>query len=114
MKWGVNLRRLRLVSNHHTESVRFSIGDRVSVRRANPPGHLRTPFYIRGKIGIIEHICGTFANPEELAYGRNGLPRQPLYRVRFQQRDLWTDYTGSWTDTLEIEIYEHWLEPALP
>ncbi len=100
------------MSDRYTMSTRFSVGDRVSVRVAYPPGHVRTPLYIRGKIGVVERICGEFANPEELAYGRDGLPKQPLYRVRFQQSDVWSDYTGSKNDTVVIEISEHWLEPA--
>lgn len=91
-------------------SAKFGRGDRVAVRRAFPPGHIRTPHYIRGKAGTVERICGSFANPEELAYGRNGLPARPLYRVRFLQRDVWPDYSGGQGDTLDIEIYEHWLE----
>ena len=91
---------------------RFSPGTRVRVRRADPPGHVRTPWYIRGRSGAVERLCGAFANPEELAYNRSGLPAQPLYRVRFSQRDLWPDYQGAATDTIEIEIYQHWLEPA--
>ncbi len=93
-------------------SPRFKPGDAVTVRRAYPPGHLRTPHYIRGKSGVIERICGDFANPEELAYGRDGLPARPLYRVRFAQRQVWPDYTGVAGDTVDIEIYEHWLEPS--
>ena len=57
-------------------------------------------------------LCGAFANPEELAYNRPGMPEQPLYRVRFRQRELWPDYRGAAHDTIEIEIYQHWLEPA--
>ena len=91
---------------------RFKPGDAVRVRRAYPPGHLRTPYYVRGRSGVIERICGDFANPEELAYGRDGLPARPLYRVRFAQRQVWPDYTGVAGDTVDIEIYEHWLEPA--
>jgi hypothetical protein len=90
---------------------RFQPGDRVRVRRAAPPGHLRTPYYIRGRTGEIERLCGAFPNPEELAYNRPGLPRQPLYRVRFNQAELWPDYAGAAADTIEIEIYQHWLEP---
>ena len=92
-------------------AARFRPGDRVKVRRAFPPGHLRTPWYVRGRVGEIERICGAFANPEELAYNRPGLPRQPLYRVRFRQAELWPDYAGRPEDTIEIEIYQHWLEP---
>ena len=90
---------------------RFATGDRVRVRLAHPPGHIRTPFYARGKRGIVERICGDFANPEELAFARGGLPARPLYRVRFAQHELWPDYGGPAHDTVDVEIYEHWLEP---
>lgn len=92
-------------------AVRFAPGARVRVRRADPPGHVRTPWYCRGHAGVIERICGRFANPEELAYNRDGLPAQPLYRVRFTCRELWQDYSGSQDDVVEIEIFQHWLEP---
>jgi nitrile hydratase len=88
---------------------RFSPGDRVRVRAAYPIGHVRTPYYVRGKPGIIERICGSFPNPEELAYARRGLPALPLYRVRFLQRELWPQYAGNPADILEAEIYQHWL-----
>ena len=91
---------------------RFSLGERVRVRKAYPLGHIRTPFYIRGHAGIIERLCGSFPNPEELAQMRDGLPAQPLYRVRFRQKEVWPDYRGSETDVLEIEIFQHWLEKA--
>ena len=93
-------------------TARFQPGDPVTVRVAAPPGHIRTPYYIRGKTGVVERICGSFANPEELAYGRDGLPTRPLYRVRFAQAQVWPDYAGAGGDTVDIEIYEHWLEPA--
>ncbi|MFL6582334.1 MAG: SH3-like domain-containing protein [Burkholderiales bacterium] len=89
----------------------FSPGDIVSVREIYPLGHVRAPFYIRGKRGIVERLCGIYGNPEELAYARSGLPRQPLYRVRFLQRDVWGKYAGHAEDTVDIEIYQHWLDP---
>ena len=88
----------------------FEVGERVRVRNAAPPGHIRTPFYIRGCVGEIERLCGAFPNPEELAQMRDGLPAKPLYRVRFAQKDVWPDYKGSPADVLEIEIFQHWLE----
>lgn len=90
----------------------FRAGDPVAVRAAFPIGHVRTPFYIRGKRGRVERLCGVFGNPEELAYARAGLPKQPLYRVRFLQREVWPDYRGHPEDSVDIEIYQHWLEPA--
>jgi hypothetical protein len=91
---------------------RFNIGDKVTVRRSSPPGHRRTPSYIRGKTGEIERVCGAFRNPEELAYGFDGLPVRVLYRVRFLQKHVWADYQGPDSDVLEMEVFEHWLEPA--
>jgi nitrile hydratase subunit beta len=93
-------------------NARFAQGDQVSVLPGAPPGHIRTPYYVRGLIGVVERVCGPFANPEELAYGRDGLPEEPLYRVRFRQTDLWPDYAGPHADCVEVEIYAHWLEPA--
>ena len=91
---------------------RFKAGDRVRVMRAYPLGHVRTPYYIRGHSGVIERLCGSFANPEELAQMRSGLPARPLYRVRFLQREVWPDYRGKPDDVVEVEIFEHWLEAA--
>ena len=93
-------------------AARFRRGDRAKVRWADVPGHVRTPWYIRGHAGVIERLCGVYPNPEELAYRRSGLPAQPLYRVRFVQAEVWPDYAGSPADTIDIEIYQHWLEPA--
>lgn len=90
----------------------FRVGDRVKVRQADVPGHIRTPWYIRGHTGVIERLCGAYPNPEELAYARSGLPAQPLYRVRFMQSKVWPDYAGSPGDSIDVEIFQHWLEPA--
>jgi nitrile hydratase subunit beta len=61
---------------------------------------------------VVERVCGTYPNPEELAYARSGLPAQPLYRVRFRQWELWPDYRGNPSDTVDVEIFHHWLDPA--
>jgi len=91
---------------------RFAPGTRVRVAERGVSGHVRTPRYVRGKRGVVERICGAFRNPEELARGRRDGDVIPLYRVRFAQRDVWPDYDGSPGDTLDVEIYEHWLEGA--
>ncbi len=84
-------------------------GSRVRVRDDYPPGHIRTPVYVRGKEGVVIRSFGSFLNPETLAIGRDGMPKKTLYEVRFKQKDLWPDYSGAETDTLDIDIYEHWL-----
>ena len=91
---------------------RFAPGDRVRVYDRFPPGHVRTPWYCRGKSGEIERVCGRFGNPEQLAYGNRNADREVLYRVGFPSRSLWPDYGGSERDRVEIEIFEHWLAPA--
>jgi nitrile hydratase subunit beta len=91
---------------------RFSVGEEVAVRRLFPPGHIRTPRYVMGLRGKISHAVGEFPNPEELAYGRKGFPKKMLYRVRFRQIDVWPGYAGAKDDTLEIELYDHWLIPS--
>lgn len=87
-------------------------GDRVRIIVAHPPGHRRTPHYIRGKEGVVERYCGAFPNPEERAYGFSGLPKRNLYRVRFRQMDIWPGYNGPMHDLLELELFEHWLARA--
>ena len=40
------------------------------------------------------------------------LPEAALYRVRFKQSDVWPDYAGPGRDSVDVEIYEHWLDRA--
>lgn len=92
---------------------RFAPGDVVRVAATRPVrGHVRTPTYVRGKCGVIERVCGAFRNPEELAYGRYDGALVPLYRVRFAHPDLWPHEPHASLDTVDVEIYEHWLESA--
>lgn len=90
-------------------SARFALGEAVRVRAAYPPGHVRTPFYVRGRTGIVDAVAGSYGNPEEMAYGRGGEPALPLYRVRFSGAELWAERA---TDSVVVDIFEHWLEPA--
>ena len=93
-------------------TARFAPGDRVAIRHSVSPGHVRTPYYVRGRVGVIERVCGPYPNPEELAYGRDGLPARRLYRVRLRQADLWPGYDAPAEDSVVVEVYEHWLEPS--
>jgi nitrile hydratase len=88
----------------------YSTGEIVRIRDIGKSGHVRTPQYVRNKMGLIDSYVGLFENPEERAYGRIGREPIPLYRVRLKQNDLWPDYVGSDCDTLVLEIYDHWLE----
>ena len=94
------------------KAARFRPGDAVRVPNVRKKGHVRTPGYVKGKRGHVTSVLGEFPDPESLAYGGTGLPEKPLYRVRFRQSDLWEGYEGASGDTLHVDIYEHWLEPA--
>ena len=74
-----------------------------------PPGHVRTPFYLRGKTGVIERELDAFPNPEERAYGSKG-DAVKLVRVRFTMAEVWGEEAENPTDVVEAEIYRHWLE----
>lgn len=84
---------------------------RVRIRTMMPPGHVRAPAYLRGKTGVVERRLGAFGNPEELAYGRRNDERE-LFRVRFTMEELWGADAERRDDTLDAELYGHWLEPA--
>ncbi len=91
---------------------RYAVGDKVRVLELNKPGHIRTPSYIRHQTGRVLQFCGAFLNPEDLAVGNAGGRVVECYRVEFLQNEIWDGYDGSPEDTLVIEVYEHWLEPA--
>jgi len=88
----------------------FAVGERVRVKRMTPPGHVRTPWFIRGRTGRVVALNGSFGDPEDLAYGGDGRPALPLYRVRFAQHELWPDYAGPAADAVVVDLYETWLE----
>ena len=92
---------------------RFQPGDAVHVRTGTPTGHCRTPAYIRGKVGQVVTVHSSYRNPEDLAHGGNGLPKRALYLVAFAQPRVWESrYRGPHGDTVWVDLYDHWLDPA--
>ena len=92
---------------------RFHAGDRINVRSTSIDTHHRTPDYIKGKSGLVQALCGTFPNPESLAYGLDGRPNKALYRVQFEMKEIWGErYPGPERDSLLVDVYEQWLLPA--
>ncbi|MEO0372429.1 MAG: SH3-like domain-containing protein [Pseudomonadota bacterium] len=85
------------------------MAEAVRVKAMMPPGHVRVPAYLRGKVGVIERQLREFGNPEQLAYGLKP-QQQMLYRVRFTMEEIWGARAENPGDTLDAEIYEHWLE----
>jgi thiocyanate hydrolase subunit alpha len=90
----------------------FEVGDRVMVKDATSLFYTRTQAFIRGRTGVVVEHRPEWVIPEDEAWGREDGRTEPFYVVRFRQRDLWPNYTGSDVDTLETECSERWLSPA--
>ncbi|MEM7544866.1 MAG: SH3-like domain-containing protein [Pseudomonadota bacterium] len=90
----------------------FAVGQPVRLSRLVPPGHVRTPWYLRGRTGVIERDLGITGDPEALAYGRTDAPCLRLYRVRFDMGTIWGEAAEHARDRLDAEIFENWLEPV--
>jgi hypothetical protein len=93
---------------------RFKKGDNVRIRAEKTLSHSRVPAYARDRTGVIERVLPNFVIPEDDAWGRlwKGGRSETLYRVQLHQADTWPGYRGSVDDTHELEIFEHWLDPA--
>ncbi len=90
---------------------KYAAGQQVRIADRTPPVHHRVPSYAKGQGGIIERVCGMHGEPEKFIRG-DGQPAQRLYRVSIPQTALWNSYDGTERDLLELEIFEHWLEPV--
>ncbi|MFQ5683719.1 MAG: SH3-like domain-containing protein [Candidatus Binatia bacterium] len=92
---------------------RFKEGDLVHVKDTQTLGHIRTPFYLRGKNGVVRGIRGSFRNPELLAYSKDGLPKANLYWVEFELTHVWNDRpVPRGTNKIYADLFEHWLESS--
>lgn len=87
---------------------RFALGDRVKVRAQEVATHCRTPYYLRGKRGVVARVFGAFPNPEQLAYHKLGVPHQPLYQIAFDYAEVWGKPQRN--TVITADIYQHWLE----
>ena len=84
-------------------------GTMVRVSARMPIGHVRTPAYLRGRVGVVERVLGRHPCPERRAY-RQDAPDRQLYRIRFDMAELWGPSAETGTATLDAEIYDRWLE----
>ena len=92
------------------DPAKFKLGDRVRVRDLPAMFYTRTPEYVRGAEGIIAEIAYESPAPEDETWDREDAKSEWFYIVRFRQSDLWDNYTGPNTDTLQTELPERWLE----
>jgi hypothetical protein len=90
----------------------FQVGDAVTIRPDEVEHHHRTPWFIKGKVGVVRAISGPFLNPESRAHGGDGIPRRLLYQVEFDPEQIWGNRYGEGAgDLLLVDVYEQWLEP---
>lgn len=112
-------------NKHHVEAVgigdpqrfagqagdaKFQVGQRVRVRELPAMFYTRTPEYVRGAEGTIAEVTYESPAPEDEAWDREDAKPEWFYIVRFNQAQLWDNYTGHENDTLQTEIPERWLE----
>jgi nitrile hydratase subunit beta len=111
MNWLFNLNYLK--SKRTTlgtgESARFAVGERVSIRKGSPRENDSTPYYVRGKSGIVEEICAPFTDPYRTA-SAGGAPLR-TYRTQFSAREVWPELPGASGETFTIRLSEDWLMP---
>jgi nitrile hydratase len=104
--------RAGMAEAYETESAldghRFDLGDYVRVRNTHPSGHTRVPRYVRGRPGTVQAVLGTFSYPDARATAAD--VSHPVYRVSFNQTDLWGDDGEG--DELLMDLWEPYLEPA--
>ena len=89
---------------------RFAIGDVVRGRDLNPHGHTRLPRHARGRVGVVEALCGFKVLPDAVAMGAGEHP-QWFYTVVFRGLELW----GPGSDpalSVAIGAAESYLEPT--
>jgi hypothetical protein len=90
----------------------FSIGDRVMIRTEVPGGTNRTPFFIRGKRGVVVFIHGPAGNPRDLSRGGTGEPKLPLYGVSFHMAHLYDDDPQVVHDRVIVDVWGDWIGPV--
>jgi len=97
------------------EPPRFSVGDRVMVRRptdAVANGHTRLPDYVLGQQGTVHLLNGSWIYPDSHAHGLGERP-QWAYAVRFSASDLWPDDgLDRGNHRVHVDLFESYLEPA--
>jgi len=94
-----------------TRPARFAVGDRVRARASIPAGHTRMPAYARGRVGTIECLRGAHVYADANAAGRGEAPEW-LYSVVFTASELWGTPGATGGQSVAIDAWEPYLEPA--
>jgi len=87
----------------------FARGDRVRVKEAFVPGHIRMPGYIRGKSGVVVDISPAYPFPDAHAHGVHAQD-EPTYDVAFRSEELWPH--GADPALVHVGVFQSYLERA--
>jgi nitrile hydratase len=91
----------------------IAVGARVRVAARYPrTGHVRTPYYLRGKRGEVIRYFGVFFDPTALAAGCAHPPACRLYQVLFDYKEVWGRGGPEPSPATRIvaDLYDNWLE----
>ena len=92
-----------------TGTERFAVGDHVRVSDAPTAGHTRRPSYVRGKVGRVTAVHGSFSLPDVEAHSTRRV-HEGTYTVRFRAADLWPD--GDASAVVHVDLWDSYLEGA--
>lgn len=92
------------------EAPSLAVGDRVRVRDLHFGGHTRCPRYVRGRRGVVARVDPPAPIPEVEAHRRERI-LDPIYGVRFDAGELWSDAAEP-NALVHVDLYERYLEPA--
>ena len=87
----------------------FVVGSSVRVRNLRPSGHTRCPTYVRGRLGTVVRLDGSWSVPDVEAYADDRQYEQ-VYCVRFAADELWANTTPS--TFVHVDLWERYLEAA--
>lgn len=86
----------------------FKVGDLVRAKNLNPPGHIRLPRYIRGKVGIVTLSHGVFITPDTSAHGLGDHP-QHVYTVAFSASEV-VGVKAAPNDHIMVDLWDNYME----
>jgi nitrile hydratase beta subunit len=89
---------------------RYRSGDIVRAKAIEPQSHTRMPGYVRGHIGLVEHVRSCHVFPDSHALGTGEAPEW-LYTLRFDGSELWGADADPSVRVL-VDLWEPYLEPV--
>ena len=85
----------------------LAVGTEVRTRPQRPSGHTRLPRYLQDARGVIVHVIGTFAFPDEVVAAGGTARKSNLYTVAFSSSDI---FDGNAAGTICADLFEDYLE----